>query len=1583
MQAAPTDVAPEPLPTLDLQATFGGTRLFLLGGTGFLGKVFWVMLLDRCPQVAKIFMLVRSGKGLTSEERFWKDIASSDCMKPLRDRHADDASYRAWLEDKIVPIDGDVGRPLCGIDASLIQELRGTIDAVVNVAGIVDFNPPLDEALDANAFGAQNLVALAKALGDAPLMHTSTCYVAGRRKGPIKEIDPRLHPFPRCEELGREMWDPDREIAECLDLIAQAKHRCDDAFRQSEFAEAAKKNLIRKGEPTKGAAYDAELARVKRKFMSERLIESGLDRATHWGWPNIYTYTKSIGEQVIARSGLAFTLARPACCETTLDFPIRGWNEGITTSSPIIVLALKGQVNVPGRHVPLDFIPTDWVTAGMILALAELLEGTHKAVYQFGTSDVNPATAVRLGELIGLYKRKYWQRKGGVHPLLKLYGTYFEAMPVTPERFNAVGPPAIAAATKGASDFLRKTGVPMFAGAAKALAGVSSQEEKIASIMTLFIPFTSDLNGPFDCANTRAAFARLSPEDKTKLPWCPETLDWMDWMHNIHMPAVEKLILPEMEKKMVREVKPLRAHETLVTLVDQMAERHDLAVALQRFEADGFTRITFADVRARAWAVAARLAVAGVKKGDRVILSGKNDPAWAIAYFGILAAGATVVPVDAALELDAVLSIVKESGARIALLDRDLALGAGVKVCDLHESAEPDPDAGVHGGVAPAPGVEVLPSDIASLIYTSGTTGKPKGVMLTHANFTSLIAALAPIFPLGSGDRVLSVLPLHHTFEFTCGLLLPFSRGARIAYLDELTGDRLSAGLAAGRITAMVGVPALWQLLERRILSQVHAKGKVAEGIFHWAGQLNRMLGKSVGLDAGKLLFGPVHEALGGHVKYLISGGAALPKETQQLFSGLGLHLTEGYGLTEAAPVLTVSKPSPRSPAGQVGKPLPGMQIKIDAPDDQGVGEILAKGPSIMAGYTDPEATARVLSEDGWLKTGDLGKLDKQGRLQIVGRSKDVIVTTTGENVYPDDVEKRLGTVRGIAELAIVGVEAKGGEKVACLAVPATEDGLSIPPSGGRAPGSDEDAAPVSLPPAQMRAERMERAMRSLREAISKLPYGQQPSVVHLYDAPLPRTATRKVRRTEVQAILRRMIAATTLPEGADASVGVVRLAIAAVSGRALSEIHGDATLQGDLGFDSLMLTELLEALENKGDAIDPGALQACRTVDDVERLAGDRSVGGARGSGSQRGLARKSSTTRIEGKNADLPLLLPPAVQEQAKAIIGRFQNAFYGQVMRPRVTGRAFIPHNRNTIVVANHASHLDMGFVRYALGTYGEDIISLAAQDYFFEGGLQRAFFENLTNLKAFDRKSGLRQSLRQAGEVLEQGKTVLIFPEGTRSSTGEVEEFKPMVGYLALTHGVDILPLYIGGTHASMPKGGVLPMKREITARIGVPLRVTDMRRLTTGMTAQDAAREVARLARNAVVALGDGKLLDTSTATNAELTVEREHPLVGVFAELEEKFLPGRVDRPTSFYFTLGGDAFAKWTVRVDALACEIKLGKPENGTADCVLKTSAEIFTKIVRESYVPGPQEFLSGAVKSNDVALLQTFQKAFQLDG
>lgn len=1528
-----------PIPPLDIRAQLEGANLLILGGTGFLGKIFWIMLLHRYPEVGRIYLLVRKSKTKTSEQRFWSEIATNEAFDPLRQQHGE--GFEAFLKEKIVPIDGDVGLPLCGIDEALVKELRGTIDAVVNVAGVVDFNPPLDEALDTNAFGAQNLVALAKALGDAPLMHTSTCYVVGNRKGLIMEEMPgEKHPFPRADELGRELWDPAREIADCLDLIAQAKSRCEDGFRQSVFREEAEKNLLRRGEPTQGAALEAELAKVKRRYVSDRLVEAGLERATHWGWPNIYTYTKSIGEQIIAKSGLPFTIARPACCESTIEFPFPGWNEGIGTSAPIIFLAMKGHHQLIGGEHILDFVPSDMVCAGMIVTLAELLEGTAKPVYQYGASDVNPGTSRRFGELIALYKRKSYQRRGKGNPFVNFLQQHFEPAIVDMDRYDMVGPGAIARAAKTMAKMLKGAPGPaakIARPAAKALEAQARTEEKIDHILRLFAPFTFDQKGPFSCANTRAAYARLSPEERQNLPWYPEKIDWVDYWMNQHMPAIEKRVIPWMEERYKKELKPLQAHETLASLVDQMAERHEHALAFGQMEDDGIARTTFLDVRARADAAAARLAAMGVKKGDRVVISGKNSPAWPIAFFGIVRAGATAVPIDPALDQTQFDNVVRESGANVVLRDAELA---AITVADE---------------TLVRPEVEVDEDDVASLIFTSGTTGKPKGVMLTHANFTSLVAALAPLFPLTGGDRVLSVLPLHHTFEFTCGMVLPFSRGARVVYLDELKGDKVSRALKEARVTAMVGVPAVWQLLERRILSQVKGKGPLAEKAFDVLADVNRTLSKTTGIDLGKVLFGPVHEGLGGNIKYLISGGAALPPETQKLFTGLGFKLTEGYGLTEAAPVLTVAKAG--SKPGQVGKAIPGVTIKIADPDEHGVGEVLAKGPNVMAGYTDADATKEVL-EDGWLRTGDLGKLDRDGRLSIVGRVKDVIVTSTGENVYPDDVERMLGKIPHIEELAVVGVTGRsGGERVGCLAVPEQDD--SIP-----------------------RQQRLERAQNALRTAVSKLPYGKQPTIMHLVDAPLPRTATRKVKRKEARATLERILQATARHESGDAPTSPVRVAIAGVKGRDVAEIHGDMTVGDDLGFDSLALTELLVALEAKYGAIDPKELQACRTVADVENL-----VGTERASMRPQALAARSSRYRIEGKagakNDDKPIVLPEPVQEAGKKLIGKVQDFFYGEMMRSRVSGRAFIPHNRNTLVVANHASHLDMGFVRHALGEYGEDIVTLAAQDYFFEkNSLQRAFFENLTNLKAVDRKGGLRASERRAGEILSQGKTMLVFPEGTRSTDGEVHEFKPTLGHLALTYGVDILPVYLGGTREAMPKGGKLPMSRDLFARIGPPLTIKDMRRLTKGLSSADAAREVAKLARRAVVALKEGSLLDCSRLESLEDKSEpKEHPLVTLFAELEKKFDPASVDKPTSFYFTLGNDALAKWTVVVSKDKCEVKPGKPESGTADCVLKTSPDIFTKIVREAYTPGPAEFLSGAIKSNDVGLLMTFQKVFQL--
>jgi long-chain acyl-CoA synthetase len=783
-------------------------------------------------------------------------------------------------------------------------------------------------------------------------------------------------------------------------------------------------------------------------------------------------------------------------------------------------------------------------------------------------------------------------------------------------------------------------------------------------------------------------------------------------------------------------------------------------------------------------------------------------------------------------------------------------------------------------------------------------------------------------------------------------MLLPLTRGARIVYIDELTAERLEKTLKAGRITGLVGVPALWEMLERRIHARVAERGQIAARVFEFAVDLNRSLGKSLGIDAGRLLFGPVHQALGGHLRFLVSGGAALPEKTHNLFGGLGLHLAEGYGLTEASPVLTVAKAGPKTRAGHVGRPIPGVEIRVVSPNAEGIGEVVARGPNVMLGYTDDESTGEVIDADGWLHTGDLGKLDRRGNVVIVGRAKDTIVASSGENVYPDDVEARLGKIEWIREVAVVGVaDAQGGERVACVAVPEDDEALG-------------------------RAERNARARQALDEALAKLPAVMRPAFVALIDAPLPRTTTKKVKRAEVRRMVERLTAASeprsehraAAESGADA---LVRGAVGAIARRDPASLTPAMTLRGDLGFDSLMLLELLVALEAQvGTNVDAERLTDCNTLSDVLGVLGETRAG-----------KRLSRTHVIEEAEIE-PLNLPPALREAAMHWMGRAQMQFYESVLSTRVTGRAFIPYNRNTLVTVNHASHLDMGLVKYALGGYGKDIVSLAAQDYFFEGNRWRkAYFENFTNLVPMPRNGSLRAALRQAGDLLEARKTVLIFPEGTRTTDGEVHEFKPALGHLALHHGVDILPVWLGGTYEALPKGTTVLKRRDVQARIGPPLEVADLRRLTQGMTGAEAARAVARLARRAVLSLRRGDVLDISRLDPEDLfELDDNQTLAPVFRELENRFVPGSVAEPVSFYFSLGKKE--RWSMRITAERCEVAPGKVQS-PADCVLKTSPAMFTRIVRERYTPSPAEFMAGTVKSNNIQLLFTFQKAFQLQG
>ncbi|HYS81367.1 MAG TPA: AMP-binding protein, partial [Anaeromyxobacteraceae bacterium] len=1448
--------APSPLTLardagLDVAATLRGRAILITGATGFVGKVTLSMLLHRYPEIGKVFVLVRPGTGGTAEARFFGKVAPSSPFDPLREQHG--PACEAFLRDRCVPLAGDVSDPLFGLGEGELARLDG-LAAVVNCAGLVDFNPSLELAVNVNVLGARHAADVCLRTG-AALVHVSTCFVAGNRSGVVFEDEELQGYFPRREGVeGRPTapvldardFDLERELADCARRIARVREDAEDVALLSELRERAQERLRGEGRAGDERAQRLAVGREKRLWVSQRLVELGMDRARHWGWPNTYTYTKSLGEQAIARSGIRYAIVRPSIVETALRYPFPGWNEGFTTSAPLAFLGLKGQRVYPmGERAILDIVPVDLVAAGTIAVTAQAIAGQQRRVYHLASSDANPLYVRRALALVGLYRRRFYKRREEGSRALNALRARFEPYSVSRRHYEAFSAPAFRRLARAASELLRTEGPAWGAPRVSALAGRAADaldelQSKLAGVeqlFELFMPFVWENRYVFHCGNVRELCARLSPADRARLPWDPEQIEWRDYWLDVHMKGLEAWVFPGLEEESKKKVHAVKQHRDLLELFQAACETHRRRVAL-RMEGARKERFTYGELRAFAERVAGALAARGVRPGDRVLLAAENRPEWAAAFFGVLRAGAVAVPVDAQLSADELANLARSAGARLAVLSEAVLERLPALMARWEAEGGPVPlllaDA-MAGDPACAPAVRApQPDDVASLIFTSGTTGTPKGVLLTHRNFTSLVTKLSTLFDLRPGDALLSVLPLHHTFEFTCGLLVPLSRGAEIEYLDELTADTLGDALERGRVTAMIGVPALWALLHRRITQELSARPGAVEAAAKALMGANASLRDRFGVNLGKALFWPVHRRMGGRLRILVSGGSALAPEVQRAFHELGFDLFEGYGLTEAAPVLAVSTPEDGASPGTVGRPLPGIELRIDAPDAGGVGEVLARGPNVMAGYwkagseqpeVDRELTAQVL-EGGWLRTGDLGRLDGEGRLTLVGRKKDVIIDADGKNVHPDEVEERYRSDDLVKELSVVGLGDGTAEKVAMLVVPNWN-------------GRD-------------RPEVRRLLEEHVRRVTAALPFHQRVKCWHVTDRELPRTSTRKVKRAWVVEELRRLEASGQQGARVRAAArdgrgdGWLLDLVAEVSRRPRESVTHASLLAADLGFDSLMLTELAAALEEAGVA--PAATEDLHRLETVGELS--RAVLSA----THRDEAEPRPArppAPVEERDVELPAPLAAL----GRRLLGAGQRLLYRDLYRTTVRGKAFIPRDRNFLVVANHSSHLDMGLVKVALGDEGEKLAALAAKDYFFDTTAKRAYFENFTNLVPMERAGSVRKSLRSAVEVLRRGMNLLIFPEGTRSRDGGMSEFKPTAGYLALQCGVDTLPLYIRGTHRALPPGQLVPRSAELEVVIGQPIPVDELRRRTGHLSKGEAHKEATRIMEEAVRRLG--------------------------------------------------------------------------------------------------------------------------------
>jgi long-chain acyl-CoA synthetase len=1435
---------------------FKGKKIFFIGGTGFVGKVTLSMLLNNFPDIGRVYATVRARDARESEIRFWTSIVTSPTFDPLREKYGD--GFEDFIRAKVVPVNGDVGNEFLGMSEAEARKIMKDTDIIINGAGNVTFNPPLESALRTNVVGSNNILKLARMMKRPTLVHVSTCFVAGKRSGAIWENEPVVGYFPRKNELIDTTFDVNKEIEDCARLSEQARQEATDAVQIAKFREQARDRFIEEGrDPDDEDELKSAIFRERKMWIRERTTELGAERAEYWGWTNIYTYSKSLAEQIIAQQDdVVKILVRPSIVESSNQYPFPGWNEGFTTTAPLILIALRGQPLIPvNEKLVLDIIPVDMV-AGAILgaAMNALIDDKPPLVFQACSGDSNPNDMKRIVGLVGLYKREHFEEKETGNKLVNKVAGMIEAMPVKHRTYELTSAPMLNKLAKRADSLLEKA-APRWGGGRlgnivsdlqKSVEKFERTTQETMDAFAMFKPFMIDNEYLYRADNVRALMSLVKEKEKDLLPWYPERLDWYDYWLKVHFPGMRKWVLPQLEEDLKIQERRSYTYKDLLDLFDTSTKRFPTRVAM-RIERNGRKeQYTFEDVRELTLRAAGFFAANDIKQNDRVILFSNNMPEWGISYFAILKTGATAIPIDPASSIEEIINFAKAGEASAIVISPKLAdenpdLAEKLKAAKLklnvwtfEEVFEVQSETEEAKRIALLPN-KILSNSVASLIFTSGTTGTPKAVMLSHKNFVNMISMLSSVLDMDITDGVLSVLPMHHTFEFSAGFLTPFSNGTQITYLDELTAEVLSQAIENGHVTGMVGVPALWEMLHRRIKTRLRERGDWFADLADNVIEFNAWVRDNTPFNLGPIIFFPIHQGMGGRMRYLISGGSALSEKVQKDLHGLGFTVLEGYGLTESSPVLTVARPGNKLLRGSVGKPLPGIEVKIESPDENGVGEVLARGQNIMLGYYNNDEATEAVLQDRWLKTGDLGKLDEDGNLFIVGRSKDVIIDSNGKNIYPDEIEDLYGKSAFIKELSVVGLpDDDGGEKIAALVVPDYEHDIAL-----------------------SRSETNKKIEEHFREVSASLPFFKRVKVLHLTPFELPRTATRKVKRPEVVEMLQSLEERAkkktkqVVESKGDDNILWVRKIVATVSNRPLSDIAMDDKL-ADLGFDSLMFVELQAAVEDAGGRVPlPDTLNEVQSVRELLTVI-------------QRVDKRKKMVDEPkQEEKKEEEIFIPSIVRRIGNSVVDFAQETLYNSVLNTSIEGEANVPPHTNFIVASNHTSHLDMGLVKRALGKdVAEQTVAVAAADYWFDTKYKRAYMNNFTTLIPIERTGSLRQSLRHVTQILNEGYNTLIFPEGGRQESGVVAEFKPIIGYLALNEKVGILPVYLWGTYEAFPKGMTIPPRSSIGANIGAKvgrfLEYDELFEMTKGVPNTEAYRLIAARVQHEIENLRDGK-----------------------------------------------------------------------------------------------------------------------------
>ncbi len=548
--------------------------------------------------------------------------------------------------------------------------------------------------------------------------------------------------------------------------------------------------------------------------------------------------------------------------------------------------------------------------------------------------------------------------------------------------------------------------------------------------------------------------------------------------------------------------------ENILLLLENRTKVLDKKIALGISSSFGWNELSFQGLGSLSRRLACFLIDKGVDKGDRISILSESIPEWGAGLFASVLSGAITIPIDIKLTETEMKTILEAGQPKILLVSKHF-FEMGLKLKEQVPSIEEIIVLNGGGSVTNYPCLYNLPEEnpnykwrhrglntTAFIIYTSGTTGVPKGVETSFKNVVSQIRALENCFDLGIEDKFLSILPMNHLFELTVGFLNFLCKGSSIYYSKSLKPKDIFHVMQEKQITFMIVVPAFLKLLKSSILSEINQQPKFLQNWF----EIKYLFAKFLPSHRlRRLLFRDIHKKFGGKFKGFLSGGAPLDIEVAKFFERVGLVIYEGYGLSETSPVVALNcKGATR--LGSVGKPIPGVSVKLDPKTS----ELLVKGDNVMKGYYKrPDLTVEVIDKDGWLHTGDVAKIDKDGFIYITGRIKNMIVLDGGKKVFPEDLEALFMKNPNFAEVCVFGAKLKGGQK------DGTEDVFVavVPTEEYRNRFSDEKELEKDV----------KKEIKTMSQQISSY---KRPKNVLVAKEPFPRTATSKIKRKEVKKIL-------------------------------------------------------------------------------------------------------------------------------------------------------------------------------------------------------------------------------------------------------------------------------------------------------------------------------------------------------------------------------------------------------------------------------------------------------------------------------